>query len=49
MNFEELKEKIAKIREDYNKNSGLFYGFFDEVVAEINAILLYLKELEEQE
>jgi hypothetical protein len=50
MTFQKLKEKIAKIREDYNKNSGFFYGFnerFDEVVNEINAILLYLKELEE--
>ena len=50
MTFQKLKEKIAKIREDYNKNSGFIYGFnerFDEVVNEINAILLYLKELEE--
>jgi len=45
-----LKEKIKQIREEYNKNSSMFYGFnerFDEVVEEINAIILYIIEKED--
>ena len=43
--------EIKQIREEYNKNSGWFYGFndrFDEVVKEINAILNYLKRSDEE-
>ena len=49
MNVDELTKKIKQIRNDYNKKSGILYGFnerFDEVVEEINAILQYLKEKE---
>ena len=47
-NVIELIDTIHEIRANYNKNSGIFYGFnerFDEVVEEINAILMYLKDV----
>ena len=48
---DDLISEIKQIREEYNKNSGWFYGFndrFDEVVKEINAILNYLKRSDEE-
>jgi hypothetical protein len=48
VNVTQLIDKIHEIRTHYNKNSGILYGFnerFDEVVEEINAILMYLKDV----